>query len=98
MPKGKKSRMSKILRAEWKNMSLRKFHKKYGPDDWICPKIGCKNINFAQRNECQRCKTSKFQDNSRIPSSESPGLSNLPTIPLHIEQGLISPAGRDIRP
>ena len=68
-----------------RNMSLKKWNKKYGPDDWVCPKIGCKNINFARRTECQRCKTSKFYDNSRIPSSESPGISNVPTIPLHID-------------
>ena len=85
MPKGKKSKMSKILKRQWKSMTLRRFHNRYGPDDWICPKIGCKNINFAWRNECQRCNTSKFQDNSRIPSSESPGLVNVPRIPLHIE-------------
>ena len=72
-------------KSHWRNMSLKKWNKKYRPDDWVCPKIGCKNINFARRTECQRCKTSKFYDNSRIPSSESPGLSNVPTIPLHID-------------
>ena len=72
-------------KSQWRNMSLKKWNKKYRPDDWVCPKIGCKNINFARRTECQRCKTSKFYDNSRIPSSESPGLANVPTIPLHID-------------
>ena len=80
MPKGKK-RQWKI----GKSMTLREFHYKYGPDNWICPKNGCEKINRKWRNECQSCKTSKFQDNSRNPSSESPGLVNVPRMLLDID-------------
>ena len=89
MPKGKKSKMSKVLKRQWKigkSMTLREFHYRYNEkDNWICPKIGCKKINRAWRNECQSCKTSKFQDNSGIPSSESPGLVNVPRMLLDID-------------
>lgn len=28
--------------------------------DWVCPDIECKNLNFARRNQCNRCGQDRF--------------------------------------
>ena len=51
------ARNKKSAEAPAKAAAKEKKKKSAPPPDWTCPKVDCGNLNWAKRNECNKCQT-----------------------------------------